>query len=548
MQCAFKILLTRSGTITNPVKVYFLPISGFVPKLIFLFGFSFLTPITSFGQGENRVIREIEIERRDVFNEEDRRPQFLYNWANQLHIVTRERVIRRELLFKPGDIYDLELLEESERKLRALSYFGEVTVAVKDEEEQFVDVLVTTQDQWSTLVSYIFERGGGRTTFGGALEEFNFLGLGKKIFAELRHEVSEGAQLTLRYTDTQLLGSRWTTKQTFITGPFVKSFSANIVRPFYSLDTKWAYGVAGFVDDRTLRFFDRSIETNRYHLQSGGFQVLGARAFGSRFHKKRLQLVYSFTDRDFSSLTDLTTGEIPDDELVHSMTLTTSFENVSFVEETQIDKFVRTEDLTLGNVTSMSLGRTGFPIPQGARRFQLSATRTEAHRFFDKQYVFLTLRFQTLFEKDTIASLRLRYYNKMTKRQTLACNFAFDYADNLEARQFLLGGDSGLRGYPAREFSGDKRFLINIEDRIFTPLNILTVALGGVLFLDAGNVWKEGESVNLFDLNYSVGFGLRLGYTKSPDSRVGRIDFAWALSGDGGFGVVFGVDQIFSLN
>ncbi len=94
----------------------------------------------------------------------------------------------------------------------------------------------------------------------------------------------------------------------------------------------------------------------------------------------------------------------------------------------------------------------------------------------------------------------------------------------------------------------DKRILINIEDRIFTSIDILTVALGGVLFADAGNVWAKGQSINLADLNYSVGFGLRLGYTKSPDSRVGRIDFAWGLSGGGGFGIVVGVDQIFSVN
>ena len=524
-------------------------LSGPVPRFTITFFCLWLASLKLIAQeNAKKVIRNIEIERHVVFTDLSRKPRFIYNWANHLHIVTKESVIRQELLFKSGDEYDPEILEESERKLRSLSYFGEVTVAVTTEEETFVDVLVTTQDQWSTIVAYVFERGGGRTTFGGGIEEFNFLGLGKRIFTEITHEVSEGTQINLRYTDPQLFSSRWTAQGNFVTGPFLKNYSARIIRPFYALDTKWAYGFTGFVRDQTRRFFANSLEVDRFRDEKEEFQVFGARAFGGRFHKKRVQLNYRFSNKDITSLPDTTIVPLPDDEVSHALILTATFENLSFVEETQIDKFVRVEDLTLGNVTQISLGRTGIPFPNGVKRFELRVVRREAHQIFDRQYLFLTLGVQTLFEKNTIASLRLRYYHKFARRQTLAFNFEFDYADKLEDSQLLLGGDSGLRGYPARAFAGDKRLLLNVEDRIFSSLNILTVQLGGVLFFDAGNVWNEEASINLNDLNYSAGFGLRLGYVKSPDSRVGRIDFGWALNGGGGFGVVIGVDQIFSVN
>jgi hypothetical protein len=216
------------------------------------------------------------------------------------------------------------------------------------------------------------------------------------------------------------------------------------------------------------------------------------------------------------------------------------------VEEKQLDNFQRVEDITLGNLTTLSIGRSGLPIPKDVKRFEASFQRREAHQFFEKHYIVGIAAVQSLFEKDTIASMRLQYYSKAFRWQTLALNFEFDYGIDLESsRQFILGGDSGLRGYPAREFAGDKRLLLNVEDRIFTPLNVLTVALGGVLFFDAGTVWDD--SVDLSQLNYSTGFGVRLGYTKSPNSRVGRIDFAWPLN-RGGFGVSVGVDQQFTLN
>ncbi|MFQ5769181.1 MAG: BamA/TamA family outer membrane protein [bacterium] len=509
-----------------------------------------LNPLDSFTQDNNeKIIRRIEIERQDVFPVITGKPRFIYNWANSLHIVTKESVIRKELLFKSGDVFDVELLEESERKLRRLPYFGEAKITLMKEEPETVDISVVTQDQWSTLLSTIIQQGGGRTIFGGSIEEFNLLGFGKQIFTELRHETSEGTQLSLRYTDPQLFFSRWTTGETFVTGPFLKSFSAQLLQPFYSLDTKWAGGIAGSVRDETIRIFEQGNEINRYRLDSDGFQIFGGRALGSRFKKARLQLNYRFRKRDFTSSGPLTTDSIPEDELIHSLNMGLSFESLSFVKEKQIDKFLRTEDLTLGSITSMSVGRTGLPIPKGVKRFEFSIRRREAHQIFQKQYLIFIAGLQTLFEKDTIFFSRLQYYNKLLSNQTFALNFAFDFGLDLEnPRRFILGGDSGLRGYIAREFSGAKRLLLNVEDRLFTSLNILTVALGGVLFLDAGNVWTEHESIHLSDLNYSIGFGLRLGYTKSPRSRVGRIDFAWPLKRGRGFGVSIGVDQQFSIN
>ena len=334
-----------------------------------------------------------------------------------------------------------------------------------------------------------------------------------------------------------------------MSGPFIKNYSGRIVRPFFALDTKWAGGLTFVTRNDILRLFDRNIETSRLGLESAGFRIFGARAFGPRFHKTRVQLSYRFLNRNFSPIEGLTTIELPEDELIHGTTLGLTLENISFVEQRRLDKFLRTEDLTLGNTTRFTIGRTGIPIAKGVQRFELLFRRREAHEILNNQYLFATVGFQTLFDKDTIVSLRLQYYNKLLPQQTIALNFEFDYTENLEAsRQFLLGGDSGLRGYPAREFAGVHKLLMNLEDRIFTNLNILTVAIGGVVFLDAGNAWQDGETIDLQDLNYSVGFGLRLGYTKSPRSRVGRIDFGWPINRGGGFGVFIGVDQQFSIN
>ena len=91
---------------------------------------------------------------------------------------------------------------------------------------------------------------------------------------------------------------------------------------------------------------------------------------------------------------------------------------LSFVKEKQIDKFLRTEDLTLGNETSVSIGRTGIPVTRGVERFELNVARSDAFKFLESQYLFIDAEFQTLFDKDTITSFSLRYYNKSLKSQS----------------------------------------------------------------------------------------------------------------------------------
>lgn len=515
-------------------------------SLLFLF-FECMLHSVHAGPESGSIIRNIKIIRQNVFPEINSKPEFLYKLANKLHVVTKEDIIQDDLLFDDGDKFDPDLLEESERKLRRHPYFGEVKIVAHPVAADSVDIEVVTQDQWSTLTSAIIEGGGGRTTLGGALEEFNLLGYGKKVFAEVKHE-PEGIGFTFQAADPQLFGSRWTTSGTYSSNPFNEIYSVQLARPFFSLDTKWAGGFSFSNSNQTIRLFTNSAEVSRLDFQSKSFQTFGSKAWGERYKKTRLQIAYTFQERDFSEIAGQTFTTVPEDELIHRMTASLRFEGLAFVEDKRIDNFVVTEDITLGNITQISLGRTGLPFPAGVRRFELRLTQSQAHKIFGKQYVFGGVGFRTLFDKDTISSLSLRYYNKMFPFQTLAMNFRMDYASNLEeSTQFLLGGDSGLRGFEARAFTGARRMIVNIENRVFTNLNILTVALGGVAFFDTGNVWKEGETLNLSQLNSSVGLGLRLGYTKSPNSRVGRIDFGFPLNRKG-FEISIGIGQQFSLN
>jgi outer membrane protein assembly factor BamA len=82
------------------------------------------------------------------------------------------------------------------------------------------------------------------------------------------------------------------------------------------------------------------------------------------------------------------------------------------------------------------------------------------------------------------------------------------------AKRYFLGGASSIRGWGRYEISplsrsglpigGNSLFAFSSEARL-----ALRGSLAGVLFLDAGNVWEHPWTLDLGDLRYAVGPGLR---------------------------------------
>ena len=81
------------------------------------------------------------------------------------------------------------------------------------------------------------------------------------------------------------------------------------------------------------------------------------------------------------------------------------------------------------------------------------------------------------------------------------------------SKRYFLGGATSIRGWGRYEISplsaglpigGDSLLALSEEVRA-----VLRGNLGGVLFVDAGNVWAESCGFKLGDLRYAVGPGLR---------------------------------------
>src|SRR5262245_50683702 len=85
-------------------------------------------------------IRTIEIKVNEIFEGENL--EWFYRAANSIKPETREHVVRRELLFKEGDVYDPFRIQESARFLRALPFLRQVFITPTFDGDQ-VDILVS---------------------------------------------------------------------------------------------------------------------------------------------------------------------------------------------------------------------------------------------------------------------------------------------------------------------------------------------------------------------------------------------------------------------
>jgi hypothetical protein len=506
----------------------------------------------SAAQSEPPRIRAIVVENLPLFAPNERLVlpllgdlTFVFDVANVLHIDTKEEVIRREMLVKEGDPADPALLAESERNLRAQPWVRQVRVFTEPAPDGQVDVIVRTQDTWTTQPRADFSSGGGTTRTAFGVVENNVLGYGKKVRLLYRNGIDRSSAL-VEYDDPRVLGSRWAGSGSYQDTSDGRVAEGDLEYPFFSLETPWAGGGAIASRREKNRVFDHfgdEIATFRHKQETFSTR------FGHRFGSDpdvvwRSGVYYRRNEESFSSLSSGADPELlPVDQRISAPGIFVHREVVDFVRERHLDLFDRIEDLNLGNVFDAELGyssraldalvnepiltasdRQGFDFGPG-RKLLVSALVTGRHHDGDVRNAVLDL------EAIAYYRLGLPYDN------TLVPHVKLDLARNLDRdTQLILGNFNGLRGFDARQFVGEKRFVFNLEDRWFFVNDLFhLVSLGAVMFFDSGYVWERNQGVDFRRLATSAGVGLRIDAPRGSGEALFRLDLAVPIT-DGGSG------------
>lgn len=493
-------------------------------------------------ESRGAVVGEVVLHVEDIFDPDDpeeNRP--LFRMANRLHRTTREEVIERQLLFRPGDRYSRHALDESERLLRQNRYLGDVEIRPVHYGDGRVDLEVVTHDLWTLNVGASLGRSGGTNSTRFELQDANFLGMGKSLTLERRSDVDRTTSM-FRYDDPALLGTRGRMSVQYESNSDGSLRSLELGRPFYSLDARWSASLTASSGDRVESLYALGHTADSYHHAHDLFQVQGGLSQG---------LVDGWTNRwtgGFTFLRDrFEAAEGFDAPAVLPADRTLTFPWIAwdgvedkFLEARDLDQIQRTEDFHLGSRFHLRLGWSS-PFFGGDRNEAVfDGSAGTSFRFTPAQTLLLTSdlagRWGSGGAENALLQGRARYYWRDFGEHLFFAALEGDLAHRLDRdNQLLLGGDSGLRGYPLRYQDGDRRVLLTLEQRFFTdyyPFHLFHV--GGAVFFDAGRTWSD-ESALAPNLGWlrDVGIGLRLSSSRSGLGNVVHFDVAFPLDGDG---------------
>ncbi len=192
----------------------------------------------------------MEITTENVFSAAEIRKNFVFRFMNDIRFQTRERVVAKELLFGPGSALDSAQLAETERNLRLLGLFRDVSVDTVTRSDSLL-VTVRTRDAWSTQPIFRFSFSGETLTGKIGLSEKNLFGSGNQARIAWRKDVDRNAfELDSRFR--RVFGT-----QIDVAGAYTGLSDGDIGQwyvgdPWRSAEDRRAVGYAGDISNRRI--------------------------------------------------------------------------------------------------------------------------------------------------------------------------------------------------------------------------------------------------------------------------------------------------------
>ena len=382
-----------------------------------------------------------------------------------------DEIIRRQLVFRPGEIFRRSAVRESLRQLYALELFEFANVEIVDADR--------TSGSVPTRVT-VAEGDHRRLEFsvGYGTEEKG------RVEAEWRHVNFYGGARTLA------AHAKWSWLDRGVEGTFVQPY---LFSPSLSLSLQ---GQAWYADEPAFTALSRGGRTTVTHAAGPDATVSGYLTY--QFQSSRIQN---------EALRD---PALRDDLIALGLDPTTGVQDGALVAlgaNAQIARVDSTLDPTAGYLASAGVEAAGGAVLPG--EYNYFSGMSELRGYYTPR------------ARVTLAA-RARYGSIAPYGPPSDVPFF---------KRFFLGGASSLRGYGRFEVSplSGSGLPIGGNSLLESSLEVRTRIWGNVglvAFVDAGNVWRDAWAFAPGDLLYSAGPGLR--YT-TPIGPV-RLDLAYQLN------------------
>ena len=486
---------------------------------------------------QGAVIGEIRVVTDDVFDLDDpRENKYLYRLANRLHITTRPWLIERMLLFKTGDPVSRRVIDETERLIRSNARVYDVSIRPTRYENGVVDLVVRTRDTWTLSPDVHASRAGGVNTGGFSLKEANLAGTGTTIEVERKKDIDRtGSHFKLSH---EHLFDGWTTMsidRASLSDGSSLELQAN--RPFYSFDTHWAGGASYSRFERTDSLYQNGNVVGEYrHMARAYSAYTGWSAGRVGRWTSRYTVGANYAEDEYRpSASNPPPVPIPADRTLAGPSISYSLLEEDYLLVQNRERIRRPEYLSMGWASTVRLGRSVAAFGSTEQPWQLDASLSKGFRLAGDGQLLASTTYSGQYGSTSGDVRSLAASTRYYRPQARSLLFFFSAnATTLKvasaANDLYLGGDNGVRGYPARYQAGTRSAVFTFEERYYTdwyPFNLFRV--GWALYYDVGRAWGAELPNRTPGWLSNVGFGLRIANARTSFGNVLHIDLAFPV-------------------
>ena len=483
---------------------------------------------------EGLPITSITIENENIFDPEvPEQNLWIHRMLNLLHIPTRKETIEGMLLVNPEDTYLEKVIQENERLLRAQDYLHDAEIKPEVVCGEGVRLRVVSTDNWTLTGGLSANSTGGETRTAFKIEEANLLGRG--IGVKLERDTDEDReQNILSFRDSDWFGNRKRLELALGDNSDGHLYNLDLSRPFVQLDSTNAWSITLSSRVYETPVYDAGVIVDKVGQDTALFQFSYQWSEGLiDAAVTRWGLGWEMSETDYFATDDFPTSAVSKSEVTRFPFVTYTYLKENYLQLTNFRFMGVTEDLAIGDSLSLRLGwkdeafgttREGFVF--GLNYGVGISLGAQTFAFFD-----LGLGYESNSSVEGTGNFNLggRMYHYRDPDHAYLVSATFEAARVSEpVDQYLLGGDTGVKGYPVRYQNGDRKVTLSFEKRDYFkwyPLQLFK--LGTALFAETGSAWISGNDPNFIS---DVGIGLRVVSTRQSNSKVLHADIAFPLS------------------
>jgi outer membrane protein assembly factor BamA len=513
------------------------------------------------------TVRSIQLDIKDAFDgivthsEEER---WMYDQVNKLHINSRPGTIRRRLLIREGDLITKDLLLECEKTLRLDEFLADAIIEALAWKDSTVHIKVTTFDQWTTVLGGDIKRAGGKLEYNFGLVESNLLGTGQRLGFYIGHNQLRDRR-SLEYFNRALFPVRLQLKASSAWLSDGYSVDYELSKPLESRTDRYAFSAAISALKLTEYVYADANQKKRSEDTASDSARLRAAALQPYKHVSTHDLNLSFT-RSYGFKTKFNVipsfdrheryGEgrpIPNPRLDYLLGISLWLYQYKYKTVQNFNNLKWSETLNTGWRVSTKLAKNQKWMGSKNSDWYLSHTAIYNNAFWDNFYLNATSTARYFLSEGNglnngiISANSEVQWKPVTFTSTYLSTSWNNYFATDKATTLVLGEENGLNGYPNFYYSGQARLLIGAEQRFFPNLEVGTLVPAFAIFGNTGNTFPTYSQFDPNDLHYSLGLGLRLGFSKTVQKLVYHFNLSWPVGEKELSGPYFGLQTKLGL-